>query len=352
MLKENLQKLQQDMWITDNPYDIKRLLMNKPKLYRILYDANLDIYMICDGERYIHYDMLVQAERFGYLEKVEEFIDKIGTLENYIDYGQSGGFIEDENGKEQEVESFLIYMVFTNKDDFALGDDGYDREYKYPFGIIFTRGNKLEDCELYQILEKEKWKEMDKIELDESLFCEAGYSGYSMSNNAVKAYEEGKKPLSKWTKADILERVKELRNDQNILDKLKTVDLKTLKNKLLYTSEWHHTSSWYNVTDFYEIDEGVVEDLTIAEIDKWLQEKATRPKVQYKGDFYYNDWVDDGKKKTKQRIKLDDVYIEEKDGYYIVTDEKGNELVKKKMDTSGVFIIKDLKWMQDNVWNK
>ena len=36
----------------------------------------------------------------------------------------------------------------------------------------------------------------------------AGYSGYSMSNNAVAAYENGEKPLSKWKKADILEAVK------------------------------------------------------------------------------------------------------------------------------------------------
>lgn len=31
----------------------------------------------------------------------------------------------------------------------------------------------------------------------------AGYNGFSMSNNAVAAYEDGEKPLSKWTKADI-----------------------------------------------------------------------------------------------------------------------------------------------------
>lgn len=32
----------------------------------------------------------------------------------------------------------------------------------------------------------------------------AGYSGWSMSNNAVTAYEDGEKPLSRWTKVDIL----------------------------------------------------------------------------------------------------------------------------------------------------
>lgn len=32
----------------------------------------------------------------------------------------------------------------------------------------------------------------------------AGYNGYSMSNNAVTAYSNGEKPLSKWTRSAIL----------------------------------------------------------------------------------------------------------------------------------------------------
>lgn len=32
----------------------------------------------------------------------------------------------------------------------------------------------------------------------------SGYSGYSMSNNAVDAYESGEKPRSKWTKKVLL----------------------------------------------------------------------------------------------------------------------------------------------------
>ena len=32
----------------------------------------------------------------------------------------------------------------------------------------------------------------------------SGYKGYSMSNNAVAAYSGGKKPMSKWTKSEIL----------------------------------------------------------------------------------------------------------------------------------------------------
>lgn len=37
----------------------------------------------------------------------------------------------------------------------------------------------------------------------------AGYCGYSMSNNAVDAYNDGEKPLSKWTKRAIIEAIEE-----------------------------------------------------------------------------------------------------------------------------------------------
>lgn len=36
----------------------------------------------------------------------------------------------------------------------------------------------------------------------------AGYFNYSMSNNAVSAYEDGEKPLSRWSKKDIMAEIK------------------------------------------------------------------------------------------------------------------------------------------------
>ena len=35
----------------------------------------------------------------------------------------------------------------------------------------------------------------------------AGYHGWSMSNNAILAYENDEKPLSSWTKDDILDAI-------------------------------------------------------------------------------------------------------------------------------------------------
>ena len=97
----------------------------------------------------------------------------------------------------------------------------------------------------------------------------AGYSGYSMSNNAVAAYDNGEKPLSKWKKADILEAVKtqevELKCSPSKLQKLPAVLLKEI---CLCYSSWHHTSSHYNETKFYMLNAEYLETLTDAMVDE------------------------------------------------------------------------------------
>lgn len=97
----------------------------------------------------------------------------------------------------------------------------------------------------------------------------AGYYGFSMSNNAVTAYEDGKRPLSKWTKTAILDRAySNMQYDgadpdqiTTVMTALKSLSFKTLKARALTVSEWHHCSSWYNRTDFYD----VVDTLTLIE---------------------------------------------------------------------------------------
>jgi len=61
----------------------------------------------------------------------------------------------------------------------------------------------------------------------------AGYAGYSMSNNAVDAYDDYKMPLS---------RLKQWLG---------------IKDVSFSACEWHHTSSKYNSTDFYDARDAV-----------------------------------------------------------------------------------------------
>ena len=102
-----------------------------------------------------------------------------------------------------------------------------------------------------------------------------GYYGFSMSNNAVAAYDCGEKPLSKWRKIDIIEALEEAIIDEELtlncnLGKLKKLPLKILRELCLYYSSWHHTSSHYNMTDFYSFDVDAVAELTNERIDEMI----------------------------------------------------------------------------------
>lgn len=83
-----------------------------------------------------------------------------------------------------------------------------------------------------------------------------GYSHYSMSNNAKTAYSKGSKPLSKWTKKDIIDRIDEVIKGYNLplnIDDYKKMRMSELKN-YLKKQGYHHTSKYYNITDFYDLD--------------------------------------------------------------------------------------------------
>lgn len=112
----------------------------------------------------------------------------------------------------------------------------------------------------------------------------AGYYGFSMSNNAVDAYESGERPWSKWTKGAILEEVDdliangvEIAVDRKALGKVPVLRLKQL---LLVNSSWHHTSSWYNSTDFYAVSDARLESLTDADLIVPEPEKKEAPKPE------------------------------------------------------------------------
>ncbi len=100
----------------------------------------------------------------------------------------------------------------------------------------------------------------------------SGYKGYSMSVRACRAYENNEKPLSKWTKAEILDALQNVGVEDIRLSKYCK---QALASCFLFKSSWHHTSSKLNRTDFYSIDmesvEGYLEDPTASY--EYLDEK-------------------------------------------------------------------------------
>ena len=73
----------------------------------------------------------------------------------------------------------------------------------------------------------------------------------------MQAYEDGEKPLSKWTKNVLVYELADALDaePEEVAEVLKPYTVKEVKNKCLTYSSWHHTSSRYNRTAFYELDD-------------------------------------------------------------------------------------------------
>lgn len=112
----------------------------------------------------------------------------------------------------------------------------------------------------------------------------AGYNGWSMSNNAVDAYDNGEMPLSKWTKSEILYNLEEYidNNDCSFsLDIISKLTAREMKDYLLTRSSWHHTSLMFNKTVFYKLDEDYLEELTDESIQNIIDSRIPHaPKTQ------------------------------------------------------------------------
>lgn len=119
----------------------------------------------------------------------------------------------------------------------------------------------------------------------------AGYYNYSMSNNAVWAYENGEMPLSKWTKSSILDAC----GDK--AEMLKPLTVAELRAEILICSSWHHTSKHYNRTDFYMIDVEKLNEITnedVAAIIARRQPKKKAVKAEkkiIKAEVTFTVWV-------------------------------------------------------------
>lgn len=156
----------------------------------------------------------------------------------------------------------------------------------------------------------------------------AGYCGYSMSNNAVYAYENGEKPYSKWTKASIVEELKYNNINSELISRLIKYPIAVLKQCLLYTSSYHHTSKFYNKTDFYSIDLDSLDDEAdlfkyLEETKQKLSEKKDKPQMIVYCDVSYIEWYGVGRRRRKRTVNAS--------GYIQGTWFFGNNGVKKNV---------------------
>ena len=138
-----------------------------------------------------------------------------------------------------------------------------------------------------------------------------GYNGFSMSNNAVFAYNDGKKPLTKFKKKDFTE---------NELNLSKSFYLWLAEIGYWTASEWHHTSKHYNKTEFYclqDLKQNIFDDLDCDEfflkkkLSEWKKEKKENDSLNKENTevvkvfFSYYDWG--GTRKYPKRFIVENV---------------------------------------------
>lgn len=117
----------------------------------------------------------------------------------------------------------------------------------------------------------------------------SGYCGYSMSNNAISAYQSGEKPLSKWCKYEIIAEIEAQNLSADVMNALRKLPFDVLKQNVLVKSSWHHTSLMYNQTSFYIVDD--LSCYTVDDIKKWtVQSKAAKEKCEKKVRAEWIEW--------------------------------------------------------------
>lgn len=105
-----------------------------------------------------------------------------------------------------------------------------------------------------------------------------GYIGTRMSENAFLAYQNEEKPLSKWSKGELLELL-----SADLAEKAKKLNLGELRSALLYKTAWHHTGKFFAETDFWAVDENELDEFDEQKIEGILArrvKKERKPKAK------------------------------------------------------------------------
>ena len=81
------------------------------------------------------------------------------------------------------------------------------------------------------------------------------YRGHSISEEALTAYSAGAKPLSKWTKPEIILALSVRDVPEEWIHRLSKLPVAVLREKLLQKTGSYYTSCWFRLTDFYKVTE-------------------------------------------------------------------------------------------------
>lgn len=173
----------------------------------------------------------------------------------------------------------------------------------------------------------------------------SGYHGFSMSNRAIDAYENGEMPLSKWTKEQILNAIDNYKKESDdptvhlfysVFYELAKVKASVLKAHLLLKSSWHHTSKFCNCTDFYSIDFDLIDNLNIKTVKEWQKETITKDEAaEQRYECIYLEWS--GTRKPPKANEVQAKGIIKGNWFY-----PDGESFKKSINANGFKILRQL----------
>ena len=167
-IQETLRELGNDTYITADPMDIVKKCSKGNQPYRILYDAQADLYMIGNAWEHIHQELLKFAFQQGWYDSQRKFIEEfVGYYKRSAstDYWCRGIELTDIDEEDEldisllsdrvDKDSTTIYPwlycfgflpVGSSKDELTdFSSDGYNHEYEFPFGTLLTRDFELKE---------------------------------------------------------------------------------------------------------------------------------------------------------------------------------------------------------------
>lgn len=163
---------------------------------------------------------------------------------------------------------------------------------------------------------------------------EAGYQGYSKSNNAIEAESEGRFPAS-------------------VAAKKLGVSTEAIRENIP-TSEWHHYSNHYNQVYVYDITpylmlkngEDMLDDYDEDEINEFKEiyahmKEMSKPNKddgkKYKANVDYIEWTGSMKHPKANKHHYENIKVLEKGHFYTFYLPNGEE-VRKKIGSNGTYV--------------
>lgn len=282
----------------------------------------------------------IQAEMIA---KTTEGLFKNRQLTQALYTDNKGIFNKVKNFVDEKIAEYKAKKNMTETEKFDY--DLLKRTQKMYIQVLQNK-NKLSFDEQLRIKENEM-NSNNKL----NSFGNSGYVGQSMSKRAASAYEDGRKPLSKFNSEDLLE------VNSRLTGKERIKSVKELKLVLEKTSghEWHHTGSYYNKTNFYDVedifDNDDIDNIIISARDYIKNEKEELKKAKesekgkvdlnkYKGDISYIEWIGTRNHPKANHKVLENVNIEEKGQFYIITNDNGEVILRKKIGSNGTEVTK------------